>query len=110
MQSALEAEAKGKAEAMRMKKKLESDVGELEIALEHSNANNLETQKAIKKFQTQIISGIVVFLQLVINNWNRHCCSHSSGYSIFFPSCANMINTTKKRFSILDSSNNNGIP
>merc|ERR1712048_413386 len=54
MQSALEAEAKGKAEAMRMKKKLESDVGDLEIALEHSNANNLETQKAIKKYQTQI--------------------------------------------------------
>jgi len=54
MQSALEQEAKGKAEAMRMKKKLESDVGELEIGLEHSNANNLETQKAIKKYQVQI--------------------------------------------------------
>merc|ERR1712045_759075 len=35
MQSALEQEAKGKAEAMRMRKKLESDVGELEIGLEH---------------------------------------------------------------------------
>merc|ERR1712095_131236 len=54
MQGALEQESKGKAEALRMKKKLESDVGELEIALEHSNANNLETQKAIKKYQTQI--------------------------------------------------------
>merc|ERR1712241_256576 len=54
MQAALEAEAKGKAEAMRMKKKLESDVGELEIGLEHSNANNLETQKAIKTYQAQI--------------------------------------------------------
>merc|ERR1712200_81656 len=54
MQSALEQEAKGKAEPMRMKKKLESDVGELEIALEHSNANNLETQKAIKTYQSQI--------------------------------------------------------
>merc|ERR1712095_83359 len=54
MQSALEQESKGKAEALRMKKKLESDVGELEIALEHSNANNLETQKAIKKYQGQI--------------------------------------------------------
>merc|ERR1719221_1538679 len=54
MQAALEQEAKGKAEAIRMKKKLESDVGELEIALEHSNANNLETQKAIKKYQGQI--------------------------------------------------------
>merc|ERR1711997_1356636 len=54
MQGALEQESKGKAEALRMKKKLESDVGELEIALEHSNANNLETQKAIKKYQIQI--------------------------------------------------------
>merc|ERR1719479_724096 len=54
MQAALEQESKGKAEGLRMKKKLESDVGELEIALEHSNANNLETQKAIKKYQLQI--------------------------------------------------------
>merc|ERR1712168_1564465 len=42
------------AEALRMKKKLESDVGELEMSLEHSNANNVETQKAIKKYQGQI--------------------------------------------------------
>merc|ERR1719213_253591 len=57
MQSALEQESKGKAEGLRMKKKLESDVGELEIALEHSNANNQETQKAIKKYQVQIREG-----------------------------------------------------
>merc|ERR1719262_1025925 len=38
MQSALEVETKGKAEALRMKKKLESDVTELETALEHANA------------------------------------------------------------------------
>merc|ERR1712186_303198 len=54
MQSAFESEGKGKAEALRMKKKLESDVGELEMSLEHSNANNVETQKAIKKYQGQI--------------------------------------------------------
>merc|ERR550534_232500 len=54
MQSALEQERKGKAEGLRMKKKLESDVGELEIALEHSNANNQDTQKNIKKYQQQI--------------------------------------------------------
>jgi len=57
MQSALEVESKSKAEALRMKKKLESDVGELEIALDHANANNLETQKAIKKYQQQIREG-----------------------------------------------------
>merc|ERR1711978_325405 len=54
MQAALEAEAKGKAEALRMKKKLEGDVGELEIALDHSNANNADTQKAIKTYQASI--------------------------------------------------------
>ena len=37
MQASLEAEAKGKAEALRMKKKLEQDINELEIALDHSN-------------------------------------------------------------------------
>merc|ERR1712061_500847 len=37
MQAALETEAKGKAEALRMKKKLESDVVELDTALEHAN-------------------------------------------------------------------------
>merc|ERR1712110_1228298 len=36
------------------KKKLESDVGDLEMSLEHANANNVETQKAIKKYQIQI--------------------------------------------------------
>merc|ERR1719238_1225839 len=40
MQTALEAE--GKAEALRMKKKLEADVSELETALEHANAANAE--------------------------------------------------------------------
>jgi len=54
MQSALEQESKGKAEALRMKKKLESDVGELEVALEHANAANQETQKSIKKYHSSI--------------------------------------------------------
>merc|ERR1712137_180329 len=36
------------------KKKLESDVSELDTALEHSNAANQDTQKAIKKYHQQI--------------------------------------------------------
>merc|ERR1712066_1205946 len=48
LQGAFEAESKGKAEAMRMKKKLEADVAELEMSLEHANSTNLETQKSIK--------------------------------------------------------------
>jgi len=54
MQSALETESKGKAEALRMKKKLESDVTELEMSLEHANAANVETQKVIKRYHQQI--------------------------------------------------------
>merc|ERR1712079_540127 len=37
-------ESKAKAEALRMKKKLEGDVGDLEIALDHANAGALETR------------------------------------------------------------------
>merc|ERR1712025_228590 len=44
----------GKAEALRMKKKLESDVGELEVSLDHANAANIETQKVIKRYHQQI--------------------------------------------------------
>merc|ERR1712168_1703020 len=54
MQAALETEAKGKAEALRMKKKLEADVVELDTWVEHANAANAETQKAIKKYHAQI--------------------------------------------------------
>merc|ERR1712008_331018 len=50
MQVALETEAKGKAEALRMKK-------ELDTALEHANAANQDTQKAIKKYHQQIREG-----------------------------------------------------
>merc|ERR1712021_128768 len=57
MQVALETEAKGKAEALRMKKKLEADVLELDTALEHANAANQDTQKAIKKYHQQIREG-----------------------------------------------------
>merc|ERR1712212_1005188 len=54
MQSALETESKGKAEALRMKKKLEADAGDLGLALEHAIAGNAETQNTIKKYQSQV--------------------------------------------------------
>ena len=54
MQSALETEAKGKAEAIRMKKKLESDAADLGLALEHAIAGNAETQNTIKKYALQV--------------------------------------------------------
>merc|ERR1739845_284808 len=40
--------------AVRMKKKLEADVTELEVSLEHANAANQETQKVIKGYHNRI--------------------------------------------------------
>merc|ERR1719334_398685 len=54
MQASLEAEARAKAEALRIKKKLETDINELEIALDHANKANNEAQKSIKRSQTQM--------------------------------------------------------
>merc|ERR1712133_29672 len=54
MQAALETETKGKVEALRMKKKLETDVCDLETALEHANAANMESQKNIKQIQLRL--------------------------------------------------------
>merc|ERR1712088_1179925 len=54
MQTALETESKGKAEALRMKKKLEADAADLGLALEHAIAGNAETQNTIKKYQQQV--------------------------------------------------------
>merc|ERR1711892_1289500 len=54
MQAALETEAKGKAEALRMKKKLETDAGDLGLALEHAIAGSAETQNTIKKYALQV--------------------------------------------------------
>ena len=54
MQMALEAETKGKVEALRMKKKLDSDVVDLGVALEHSNAANAESQRQISLLQNNI--------------------------------------------------------
>merc|ERR1712241_500261 len=51
MQAAVEPESKAKAEALRMKKKLETDVLDLEGNLEHANAANSETQRTIKNYQ-----------------------------------------------------------
>merc|ERR1712243_437194 len=54
MQMALKSETKGKVEALRMKKKLDSDVIDLGIALEHANAANAESQRNISLIQGNI--------------------------------------------------------
>merc|ERR1712212_116274 len=54
MQVSLSTETADKGEALRQKKKLEADMNELAIALEHANGSNMEAQATIKKYHHQI--------------------------------------------------------
>ncbi|CAB01576.2 Myosin-3 [Caenorhabditis elegans] len=54
MQATLEAETKQKEEALRIKKKLESDINDLEIALDHANRAYADAQKTIKKYMETV--------------------------------------------------------
>merc|ERR1719510_705229 len=53
MQASLESEQGAKAEALRIKKKLEGEINELEIALDHANKANNEALKSTKRYQGQ---------------------------------------------------------
>merc|ERR1719228_2322441 len=54
LSASLEAEQRSKAEALRIKKKLESEINELEIGLDHANKANAEGLKAVKRYQNQL--------------------------------------------------------
>merc|ERR1719190_105745 len=54
LQASLESEQRAKADALRVKKKLESDINEFEIALDHANKANNEALKSIKRYQGQL--------------------------------------------------------
>ena len=55
MQASLEAEIKGKQEALRIKKKIEADINELEMSLDHANKSNSEEQKQIKRYANTLM-------------------------------------------------------
>ncbi|KAK6169002.1 hypothetical protein SNE40_020136 [Patella caerulea] len=54
MQASLEAETKGKIEAMKIKKQLEHGINGLEIALDGANRSRVDIEKTIKRYQLQI--------------------------------------------------------
>merc|ERR1712106_53481 len=54
MQASLEAEARAKEEALRIKKKYEADINEMEIALDHSSKAHAEAKKAMKRTHMQL--------------------------------------------------------
>lgn len=54
MQASLDVEVKGRAEALKLKKKLEADVNDLELQVDLLTKNNAELGKSVKKMQQQI--------------------------------------------------------
>merc|ERR1712048_171620 len=54
MQTTLDSESKSRAEALRQKKKLESDFNDLEIQLGHANRSSNEATKQAKLLQSQV--------------------------------------------------------
>merc|ERR1712165_335873 len=54
MEASLEAEARAKEEALRIKKKYEADINEMEIALDHANKAHAEAKKAMKRTHMQL--------------------------------------------------------
>ncbi|CAF1345312.1 unnamed protein product [Rotaria magnacalcarata] len=54
MQASVEAEARSKIDLLKQKKKLESDIGQLELALDHANHSNADLQKTLKRVQQNV--------------------------------------------------------
>ena len=54
LQASLDTEQRAKGEGLRIKKKLEGEINEFEIALDHANKANNEALKSIKRYQGQL--------------------------------------------------------
>ncbi|XP_064423644.1 myosin-4 [Latimeria chalumnae] len=54
MQSALDAETRSKNDAIRVRKKMEGDLNEMEIQLSHANRQAMEAQKHLRNVQGQL--------------------------------------------------------
>lgn len=54
LQSTLDAEAKSRNEAVRLKKKMEGDLNEMEVQLSHANRHASEATKTTRILQAQL--------------------------------------------------------
>merc|ERR1712200_390334 len=54
MSASLESEQRAKGDALRVKKKLEGEINELEIGLDHANKANAEGLKDVNRYQLQL--------------------------------------------------------
>ena len=77
MQASMETEQKAKAEALRIKKKLEGDINEFEIALDHANKANNEALKSIKRYskpnvKLKVKKKTFSFTYQIVSSWGSY--------------------------------------
>ncbi len=72
----MDAETKAKEEALRIKKKIESNINELEIALDHANKANAEAAKQVCwknyfAFYKKVISNVAIIKNVFATKQNK---------------------------------------
>uniref|UniRef100_A0A8D2NY22 MYH7 protein n=1 Tax=Zosterops lateralis melanops TaxID=1220523 RepID=A0A8D2NY22_ZOSLA len=67
MQASIDAEARAKNEAIRLRKKMEGDLNEMELQLNHANRQATEFQRLTRQLQAQIKE-----LQIELDDTQRH--------------------------------------
>lgn len=85
MQATLDAEAKSRNEAVRLRKKMEGDLNEIEVQLNHANRQASESQKLLRNLQVQIkvrpsnsqLMNIPYDVRF-IHKWNKFYCQYVS--------------------------------
>ena len=73
MQSTLDAEIRSRNDALRIKKKMEGDLNEMEIQLSHANRQAVEAQKQLRNVQG------LLKVQSINEFWN-HASDNFSKY------------------------------
>lgn len=71
----MDAEAKSRNEAVRLRKKMEGDLNEMEVQLNHANRQAAESQKLLRNLQVQIKAS--PYHQRIIKISVFRLCAHS---------------------------------
>lgn len=77
MQSVLDAEIRSRNDALRLKKKMEGDLNEMEIQLSHANRQVAETQKHLRTVQGQLKVSTSRFGRPMGSWFTLKLCHHS---------------------------------
>jgi len=72
MQANLDSEARSRNEAIRVKKKMEGDLNEMEVQVNHANRLATESQKMVRNLQTQIkVNPKTKIFKLLHHYWGK---------------------------------------